>query len=357
MSQPAITSTTQEFLDIYDITNDMVFMKDGSAAAILLVSAMNFSLLAEEEQDAVIYAYAALLNSLNFQIQINIQSKTKDATAYLELLKVQEDEAASPDKKRRIGRYREFVGELIQERNVLDKKFYVVIPAQPVELGIITPQSILPGGAKLDVSTIDKNILLEKAAGILQPRVDHLIGQFNRIGLYARRFATQEIIQNYYVNYNPEAVEGQQITDTNDYTTPLVQASVFGASVKNRQQVIQQFTHDLAEAEKGALKTPDNQLTLQQPKKEAAAENPSEEIAPETPVLPSVTPDPEPQTNNIETTESPLEPTPEVAAEIRTEPSVIQANVFSTATTTQTAPALPQTNQNSYSLPPVAEIK
>lgn len=246
MPQPAITSTTQDFLDIFDITNNMVFMKDGSAAAIMLVSAMNFSLLAEEEQDAVIYAYAALLNSLNFQVQINIQSKTKDATAYLDLLKTQEDEASSSEKRKRIGRYREFVGQLIQERNVLDKKFYVVVPAAALELGIVPPQSLLPGTANFDINTIEKSTLLEKAAGVLGPRIDHLVGQFNRIGLFARPLTTQEIIQNFYSNYNPEAVEGQQITDSSDYTTPIVQASMFNASMQNRQQTIAQFTKQLA---------------------------------------------------------------------------------------------------------------
>ncbi len=259
MSQSAVTSTTQDFLDIHDITNDLVFMKDGSAAAILAVNAMNFSLLAEEEQDAVIYAYASLLNSLNFQIQINIQSRTKDATVYLDLLKKQEDTITSVDKRKRIARYREFVGQLIQERNVLDKKFYVIIPAGALEMGLIPPQSVLPGSKAFDINSIEKSVLLEKALGLLDPRVDHLVGQFGRIGLYARRIATQEIIQNFYTNYNPEAVEGQQITDSEDYTTPLVQASLFSATLQNRNQTIKQFSQNpeasLAETASAEVKT------------------------------------------------------------------------------------------------------
>jgi hypothetical protein len=355
MSQPAITSTTQDFLDIFDITNDMVFMKDGSAAAILIVSAMNFSLLAEEEQDAVIYAYAALLNSLNFQVQINIQSKTKDATAYLDLLRIREEEASSQDKKKRISRYREFVGQLIQERNVLDKKFYVVLPAAPIELGIVPPQSMIPGGAQLDMASIEKNTLLEKAAGVLQPRVDHLIGQFNRIGLYARQFSTQEIIQNYYNNYNPEAVEGQQITDTSDYTTPLVQASVFGASVKNRQQVIQQFTNSLAEAEKNIGQNQVVQDFAQEPTTPVSelstnqAEQPTElEVAQTTQ---SFSPEPfSSAQQNPTTPEGTLQnnPTPDLGAEVQP--------VASTASAPADQPTQPTPTQT-YSLPPVAEIK
>ena len=72
-----ISSTTQKFLDIFDITNDVVVLRDGTVSMLLIISAMNFGLLAEQEQDAIIYSYAALLNSLNFPIQIIINSKTK----------------------------------------------------------------------------------------------------------------------------------------------------------------------------------------------------------------------------------------------------------------------------------------
>src|SRR5258708_27150879 len=102
---PAITSTSQQFLDIYDITNDLVILKDGSASLIITVTAMNFGLLAEEEQDAIIYGYAGLLNSLNYSIQILIRSQTKDITSYLNLLKAKEEETINRIKKDQILRY------------------------------------------------------------------------------------------------------------------------------------------------------------------------------------------------------------------------------------------------------------
>lgn len=219
-------STTQVFLDIYDITNDLLIMKDGTVSVIITVDAMNFGLLAEEEQDAVMYAYAGLLNSLNYPIQIVIRSQTKDVTAYLQKLKEQEDLAQTRENQNRIGRYREFVSNLIRERNVLDKKFYVVVPATSIELGILPASSVLPGKQQIDITSIEKSVILEKARSILEPKRDHIIGQFGRIGLYARQLNTQEIIQLFYLSYNPEAADGQQLTDTRNYTTPLVSASV-----------------------------------------------------------------------------------------------------------------------------------
>lgn len=230
MSDNAIKSTTQEFLDVYDIVNDMVLLKDGTAAVILQIGTMNFSLLAEQEQDAVIFTYGSLLNSLNYPIQINIQSQTKDATKYLRLLDEQISKSNSDRKAALIKQYRDFVAALIKERNVLQKRFFIVVPASPAEMGLITPSSVIPGKTAFDIASVEKSILIEKATNLLEPRKEHLTSQFNRLGLYARQLSTQEIIQNFYINYNPEAAEGQEISSSENYTTPLVRAS-FGGKI------------------------------------------------------------------------------------------------------------------------------
>lgn len=233
MPSTTIDSTTQQFLDIFDISNNFVIMKDGTASIIIAVDAMNFGLLAEEEQDSIMYAYAGLLNSINYPIQILIRSQTKDVTSYLQLLKDQEAETLDRSKQRRIQRYREFVGDLIRERNVLDKKFFVIIPAAPVELGILAATSVLPGKGTMKITSIDRNIIIEKARNLLEPKRDHLIAQFARIGLYSRQLETQEVIQLFYLSYNPEAQEGQQIADSSSYTTPLVGAQIEGTEMNS----------------------------------------------------------------------------------------------------------------------------
>src|SRR3989339_336757 len=96
--QPII-STTQDHLPVHDIQENLVVLKNGSAAMVIETSAVNFGLLSQEEQDAIIYAYAALLNSLNFPIQILIRSERKDITAYLDLL-IQAEKKQSSIKKR-----------------------------------------------------------------------------------------------------------------------------------------------------------------------------------------------------------------------------------------------------------------
>ena len=225
---PDTITTTQSFLDIYDITNDLLLMKDGTTSLIMVVDAMNFGLLAETEQDAIMYAYAGLLNSLNYPIQIVINSRTKDVTTYLKLLEQQETETASPVMQDRIRQYREFVGNLIHDRNVLDKKFYVVIPATPLELGMLLPSSVLPGKKSPGIETMERSVIIEKAVNLLEPKRDHLSAQFARIGLFSRQLTTQEIIQLFYIKYNPEAAEGQHIAESSSYSAPLVRARIQG---------------------------------------------------------------------------------------------------------------------------------
>src|SRR5688500_14720385 len=120
-----LSSTSQDYLNILDITNDLVVLQDGSTAMVLQVSAINFGLLSEPEQDAIIYAYASLINSLSFSLQILIKSKPKDVSNYLHYVDEQLEGAPSELRRQQIAAYRQFVANLITERNVLDKTFYV----------------------------------------------------------------------------------------------------------------------------------------------------------------------------------------------------------------------------------------
>ena len=275
--QKTISSTSQDFLDIYDITNDIVILKNGSASVVLSVNAMNFGLLAEQEQDAVIYSYAGLLNSINYPIQILIQSQTKDASAYLKLLEKREEKTKDEIKRAWIRRYSKFVNDLIKERNVLDKKFFVIIPASSLEMSLTPAQNIASGFKEQSIEGIEKSVILEKAQNLLEPRKDHLIAQFNRIGLYAQQLSTQEIIRLFYTNYNPEATEGQQITNSQSYTTSLVQAQIRGDYMNDKSQNPLEPT----QANQPAAPAGDAQAPVATPTPAATPSAPVEPVKPE----------------------------------------------------------------------------
>ncbi|MCL5090964.1 MAG: hypothetical protein M1514_03070 [Patescibacteria group bacterium] len=202
-AQIPIRATTQEHLPIEDILDNLVVLKDGSCALILAVSSVNFDLLSEKEQEAIIYAYASLLNSLTFPIQVVIRSQRKDISAYLNLLEKQESvKANNPLLSNMIKGYRKFVGEMVKKNNVLDKKFYVVIPFSALELGVApTLTSIFKKTQSLPFT---KDYILPKAKDSLFPKRDHLIKLFARIGLVARQMQTEELIKLFYNIYNSE---------------------------------------------------------------------------------------------------------------------------------------------------------
>ncbi len=125
-------ASTQEHLDIEDIRDSIVILKNNAAAAVVQTTAVNFDLLSEVEQDAMIASYSQLLNSLSFPIQVVIRSKKMDISTYLENLAVIESNQANPYLKEQIKSYRQYVADLISKNDVLDKRFYIIIPYQEI---------------------------------------------------------------------------------------------------------------------------------------------------------------------------------------------------------------------------------
>lgn len=221
----ALTSTTQDHLPIYDIKDNLIVLKNGSAAMVIETSAVNFGLLSEQEQDAIIYAYAALLNSLNFSIQILIRSERKDISSYLGLLTEAAKKQSSPTKRAWINAYRTFISETVQRKNVLDKKFYIVLPFSSLELGTVKSLGAAVGG-QIKASSGQKlpapvGEIVKKANMSLIPKWDHVLRQVERIGLTARQLTNQELLSLLYRTYNPGAAAAPIIPD--QVTAPMVE--------------------------------------------------------------------------------------------------------------------------------------
>lgn len=220
-SKIPIHATTQEHLDIEDIRDDLVVLKDGSCCMILKTTALNFGLLSETEQDATILAYAGLLNSLTFPIQIFIRSKKSDVSDYIGSLKKQEDNQSNLALKNQIAKYRKFIETTVKENNTLEKKFYIIIPFSSLELGL---KSSLGTMSKRKTLPFQKEYILQKAKTALFPKKDHLIRLLNRLGIKAEQLNTQNLVELFYSIYNPESV-GQQ-KPTSSYQTGLVEPAL-----------------------------------------------------------------------------------------------------------------------------------
>ena len=213
-----IRATSQEFLGIEDIQNNLVLLSDGSCVLVIETTAVNFGLLSEKEQEALIFAYSGLLNSLSFPIQIYLRSKHKDISGYLKRLEEAEQKQTNLLLKTRISKYREFVAATVKEKNVLDKKFYIVIPFSSLELGASSVKNMINVNNK--GLPYPKDYIVNRAQTVLTPRRDHLIRQLARLGLKGTHLTTQKLVELFHDIYNPGS--DFQPIDTGGYTSPLV---------------------------------------------------------------------------------------------------------------------------------------
>lgn len=197
-----ITSTTQDFLPVADITNDIVIYKDGGAALIMESTSLNFSLLSEKEQEAVIAAYAGLINSLTFSVQIVVLTQKKDISSYLNFLDEKSKEIKQPLLAKLMESYRAFILESVKKKNVLGKRFFIVLYFSPLELGVA--KSIKAVTKKRGPLPFAESYVIKKVKISLYPRRDHLIRQAGRLGIKLKQLTTSELINLYYSIYNPE---------------------------------------------------------------------------------------------------------------------------------------------------------
>jgi hypothetical protein len=196
-----LLSTTQDHMPISDITDDLIIYKDGGTAMILETTSLNFGLLSDNEQEAVIAAYAALLNSLSFSIQIVVRSQIKDISNYLAYLDECYKKITNPKMKILMESYQNFIKETVKKKNVLGKRFFIVLWFSPLELGIA--KSFSATFAKTKVLPFTKSYVIKKSKIALIPRRDHLVRQAGRLGLRLQQLKTSELTELLYEVYNP----------------------------------------------------------------------------------------------------------------------------------------------------------
>lgn len=192
-------STTQQHLSIKDVRDDILLLKDGGGALVLQVSAVNFGLLSQREQVAIISAFAQMLNSLSFSIQIVIHSERLNISSYLYLLDAAQKAQTNPLLSKMMTYYRQFIQNTIKENDVLDKKFYLIIPLFSLELGL----------------TASTESLHQKIKTVLLPRRDQVSRQLARVGLSAQQLNNKELLELFYNVYNGQGFESSPSTPIN----------------------------------------------------------------------------------------------------------------------------------------------
>ncbi|CAN5151788.1 hypothetical protein BH09PAT2_BH09PAT2_00930 [soil metagenome] len=200
-------STTQQFIEIEDIRDDIMMMKDYSAVTVMEVGAVNFWLLSAEDQMSMIYTYGSLLNSLSFPVEIVIISKMMNIAEYLEYLDGKIIEQKQDLIKKRLSDYREFIKQIVKKNTVLEKRFFFAIPFNPLEMGANGMQAKKYG----------KEYIFARAKTSLYPKRDHLLRLLAKVGLKPTVLQKQELTELFYNLYNPSST-GKQLAPIDSYT-------------------------------------------------------------------------------------------------------------------------------------------
>jgi len=223
------SNSAQNSLQIAEIRDGIVIMKDGSFRSVVMVKAINFDLMSNGERESVEFAYQGFLNSLYFPIQIFIHSERIDIKPYLDMLQKIRTDQDNMLLALLMDDYIEYMYSLSQQTNIMDKQFYVVIPYSPVEElkpNISSTKNFFTGLVDIFSNSNKKVIVNEpalvKAKDELRNRVQALLSGLQQSSIQGIPLDTQELIELYYNTYNPDTAVRQQLRDFDGLSSPMV---------------------------------------------------------------------------------------------------------------------------------------
>ena len=222
-------NSTQNSLQIAEVRDGIVIMNDGSFRSVVMVKSINFDLMSPQEQEAVESGYQGFLNSLYFPIQIFIRSQKVDLRPYIEKLDKIRTEHDNMLLALLMEDYIGYIGNLSEQTNIMDKKFYIVIPFFPVvnvQKGLTQSKNFLGGlggvfRPKEQHVTINEADL-ENAKTELRNRVQAVLAGVRQCGIQGLPLDTQELIELYYDTYNPDTATRQQLKDFGSMTADVI---------------------------------------------------------------------------------------------------------------------------------------
>lgn len=216
MSGSKPTASTQAYLDIAEIKENTVIMKDGSLRAVLVVSSTNFSLKSTEEQNALIGSYQNFLNGLEFPIQILMHSRKLDIHSYLDKLRALMQQQTNELLRLQTQEYIEYIGKLIEFASIMTKTFYVIVPlsTQAAKEGVMAKVLNLFSPAKqISASETD----FEKSKEELAKRVNQVAGGLGSMGLKTILLSTEELVELMYNSYNLNSASAIKIQSIEEF--------------------------------------------------------------------------------------------------------------------------------------------
>ncbi len=205
----ATKNTTQDFVPLRDIKDNVVILKNGQMNTVLLASSINFALKSLDEQEAILRQFQNFLNTLDFSVQFYIQSRRLNIEPYLKLLKERENKQDNDLMRIQLREYMQFIKNFTKEVDVMSKSFFIIIPYTPIAANL---QSNLKGfsnlfGKKNSVYFDDKDFTEHKLQ--LEQRAALVEQGLSRIGIRTITLQNDELVELFYHIFNPGDVQGK----------------------------------------------------------------------------------------------------------------------------------------------------
>ncbi|MEK7534989.1 MAG: DUF87 domain-containing protein [Patescibacteria group bacterium] len=245
----ASPSSTQQYVAISEIRDNVVVLNDGSIRQVVKVKPVSIELRSQKEQDAVIYQFRSFLNALKFPIQISIQGRRVDLSRYIAKLQTIGADEQNELIKVQIADYIDFIERLSNEVNIMDRSYYVIVPHNK-NPGVSTTRQTwidkLLGGKKSKETVYTVQEFGELKAQ-LEEKTQIVTGRLESLGIQAKKLETAELIELYYNTYNPEESTTQHIEDIEQLTSSVIKKG------KNDDQVTNVVTDVIKAAQAGEL--------------------------------------------------------------------------------------------------------
>lgn len=194
------SASTQEFVPINEVRDGIVVLKDDSLRAVLLASSINFALKSEDEQTAFIVQFQNFLNSLDFSVQIFIESRMLDIRPYIATLEIAYKNQLDDLMRVQIREYIEFIKSFTEAASIMTKNFFVIIPYSPMVA--VTKKGIFPFGSNKQTSA-EENKSFEEQVSQLEQRISIVQQGLTRTGVRTVQLGTEEMIELLYKLFNP----------------------------------------------------------------------------------------------------------------------------------------------------------
>ena len=198
---------TQDFVPIKEVRDGIIVLKDGSFRAVLMTSSLNFALKSEENQNAIISQFQNFLNSLDFSVQLFIQSRKLDIRPYLALLEERYKNQSTDLMKVQTREYIEFIKNFTENANIMTKTFFVVVPYSPAPLqgkgGVVDMAGKFLSRGEAEEKREKKQDVFEENRSQLLQRLSVVEQGLVRCGIRAAQLGTEEVVELLYKIFNP----------------------------------------------------------------------------------------------------------------------------------------------------------